>query len=99
MGDDEPVGVGGIELGVDATTELERFYVRPSHRGSGAAAAVPSALLAHAAAHAVQVVRLETGDQQTRAIRFYRRLSFEPVERFGPSVGSATSVCMARSLV
>lgn len=85
--DDEPIGVGGIEIAGDATAESKRFHVRPSHRGSGAAA------------HAVRMVRLETGDQQARAIRFHRRHGFEPIERFGPYVDSGTSVCMSRSLV
>ena len=96
--DGEIVGIGGVEFGTDGTAELKRFYVVPAHRGDGTAAAIMAALLEHTAAAGVHTVRLETGDKQHAAIRFYTRHGFEVVDRFGPYVDSATSVCMARSL-
>ena len=54
------------------------------------------ALLNHAAAHGVVLLRLETGDRQQAAQALYRRHGFVEVPRFGPYVGSATSVCMQR---
>lgn len=95
---DELVGIGGIELQDDDTAELKRFYVDPGHRGAGVADAVITALLAHAGGHGVRRVRLETGDEQHAAIRFYRRHGFAEVPRFPPYVDSATSVCMERAL-
>lgn len=89
-------GIGGIELQGDGLAELKRFYVVPQHRGAGVADAVITALLAHAAEHAVHTVRLETGDEQLAAIGFYRRHGFVEVPRFPPYVDSATSVCMQR---
>ena len=90
------VGVAGVEL-TDGAGELKRFFVRPEHRGSGVADALIGALLRHAAAEGVGVLRLETGDKQHAAISFYRRHGFVEVPRFGPYIGSATSVCMQRS--
>ncbi len=92
------VGIGGVELADDATAELKRFYVIPAHRGCGAASAIMTTLLAHAATAGARVVRLETGVKQGAAIRFYARHGFEQIESFGPYVGSASSVCMARCL-
>lgn len=90
------VGIGGVEIADDGTAELKRFYVVPEHRGSGPASDIIANLLAHAAASGAYVVRLETGVEQHAAIRFYARHGFEHIEPFGPYVGSASSVCMAR---
>jgi len=92
------VGIGGVELQGDGFAELKRFYVDPAHRGHGVADSVIEALLEHARAAGATTVRLETGDQQHAAMRFYARHGFAVVDRFGPYVGSATSVCMSRAL-
>lgn len=95
---DSLVGIGGIELHTDGRAELKRFWVDPSRRGTGVADAVMAALLDHARAHGTAVVRLETGDRQHAAVRFYARHGFATVPRFAPYEDSATSVCMARDL-
>ena len=94
----ELVGIGGVEVQGAGLGELKRFFVTPAHRGSGVADAVLGALLEHAARRDVRVLRLETGDEQHAAMRFYRRHGFVGVPRFGPYVHSATSVCMARDV-
>ena len=92
------VGIGGVEIQSDGFAELKRFYVDPTHRGRGVADAVIGALVDHARAEGATTVRLETGDKQHAAMRFYARHGFEVVGRFGPYVDSATSICMARSI-
>ena len=93
----ELVGIGGLELQGDAG-ELKRFFVAPAHRGTGVADAILKELLRLARDQGVDVVRLETGDKQDAAIAFYRRHGFAEIPRFGPYVGSETSVCMERRL-
>jgi putative acetyltransferase len=90
------VGIGGIEMQDDGAAELKRFYVEPAARGQAVADALLTALLDHARERGRHRVRLETGDRQAAAIRFYRRHGFRDIPRFGPYVGSATSVCMER---
>ena len=92
------VALGGLELQEDHTGELKRFFVARERRGAGIADALLDALIDHARAHDVELLRLETGDKQHAAIAFYRRHGFVVVPRFGPYVDSATSVCMQRSL-
>ncbi len=92
------VGLGGLELQEDGFAELKRFYVDPAHRGGGVADAVIEALVEHARSRGATTLRLETGDKQQAAMRFYARHGFEVVPRFGPYVDSATSVCMQRQL-
>ena len=90
------VGVAGIEMQRTGLGELKRFFVRPEQRGTGVADALFAALLSHAAASQVRLLRLETGDKQHAAQVFYRRLGFVHVPRFGRYVNSETSVCMQR---
>ncbi len=93
----ELVAMGGVEIdGEDA--ELKRFYVRPEHRGSGAAQQILDALVAEAERSGVRRLRLETGIHQHAALRFYRRNGFVDIPRFGPYVDSETSLCLERVL-
>jgi putative acetyltransferase len=76
------VGCGGMAL-CDGFAELKRMYVRDAARGQG----VAQALLAHiedAARDAgFGLLRLETGDRQAAAIRFYARAGFKRRAAFG----------------
>ena len=92
------VGLGGVELQGGGVAELKRFFVDPAHRGLGVADAVIEALVEHARTAGTTTLRLETGDKQDAALRFYARHGFAVVPRFPPYVDSATSVCMQRDL-
>lgn len=94
--DGELAGIGGLEVQEDGVGELKRFFVTPSHRGTGVADAVLESLIDYARAHQLDQVRLETGDKQHAAMAFYRRHGFVEIPRFGPYVASRTSVCMQR---
>lgn len=91
-------GIAGVEVEGDGFAELKRFYVVPAARGTGVADTLIDALTAYAAGRGVRILRLETGDRQHAAMRFYARRGFRPVPRFGPYVDSATSVCLQRDL-
>lgn len=92
------VGIGGIEIQADGCAELKRFYVAPDHRGRGVADQVMDELVQHARKYGVMRLRLETGDKQHAAMRFYARHHFAVVPRFEPYTQSATSVCMQRAI-
>jgi len=96
--DDELAGIAGIEVEGAGLAELKRFYVAPARRGTGVADALIKALTGYAADRGVHTLRLETGDRQHAALRFYARHGFRVVPRFGPYVSSETSVCMQRDL-
>ena len=97
-----PAGCGGVAL-VDGFAELKRMYVREALRGRGVASALLSRLTSVAAAAGQSVLRLETGDAQHAALRFYAREGFRRCAAFGdyaqmPADTIATSVFMEKAL-
>lgn len=94
--DGRAVGCGGVALFVDFA-EVKRMYVRPEARGRGVADAVLARLEAEVRAAGLAVLRLETGDRQLAAMRFYERAGFRHCDAFGayaamPPSAIATSV-------
>lgn len=95
-------GCGGVAL-LDGFAELKRMYVRPSMRGQGVARALVERLSAVAAGAGNTVLRLETGDAQHAALRFYAREGFARCGAFSeyagmPPASIATSVFMEKAL-
>ena len=81
---DEPVGCGGIQLYGHEYGELKRMYVRPGFRGYGIGRQLLEHLAAHATAHGVALLRLETGIHQTEAIGLYEAFGFQRRTAFPP---------------
>lgn len=100
--DGAPAGCGGVAL-LDGFAEVKRMYVRPTMRGRGVAQAVIARLAAVAGEHGYAVLRLETGDVQHAALRFYEREGFVRCRVFGdyasmPENAIATSVFMEKAI-
>jgi putative acetyltransferase len=101
--DGAPVGCGGVAL-FDDFAEVKRMYVRDGVRGRGVAPAVLARLEDVARVAGSRVLRLETGDRQLAALRFYERAGFRRCAPFGayaamPPHTIATSVFMEKPLV
>lgn len=95
-------GCGGVALFSDFA-ELKRMYVHPNMRGQGIADAIVERLTAEALDACLSSLRLETGTQQTAAMRFYRRCGFAPCTAFEPYASMApiaivTSVFLERRI-
>ena len=96
------VGCGGVALFEDFA-EVKRMYVRETVRGRGVAQALLMRIETEARAAGLLVLRLETGDQQTAALRLYSRAGFTPCAVFGdyaamPPEAITTSIFMERRL-
>jgi putative acetyltransferase len=94
--DGVPAGCGGVAL-YDGFAEVKRMYVRASARGTGVAAAILAAIEQATRDAGYAVLRLETGDVQHAAIRFYVRSGFTRCGVFGdyavmPAHAISTSV-------
>jgi GNAT superfamily N-acetyltransferase len=101
VGEDErmgPIACGGFRRLGDGVAEIKRMFVAPHARGSGAGAAVLSALEAAAIGSGYRAFRLETGVRQPDAISLYERAGYRRIERYGEFVGSEFSVCFEKTL-
>jgi putative acetyltransferase len=81
--DGAAVACGGIGL-YPGYAELKRMYARPEVRGKGVAKALLSRLEAEARAAGITLVRIETGNLQHEAMRFYEREGYARCAAFGP---------------
>jgi putative acetyltransferase len=81
--DGEAVACGGIAL-LDGYAELKRMYAKESVRGKGLAQALLERLEAEAREAGIAIVRIETGNLQQAAMRFYERAGYRRCDAFGP---------------
>ena len=100
--DSVAVGCAGVAL-FDDFAEVKRMYVRPGVRGQGVAPALLAQLERTAFEAGHRVLRLETGDVQYAAIKFYERSGFRRCAVFGdyatkPPHTIATSVFFEKTL-
>jgi GNAT superfamily N-acetyltransferase len=95
----QAVGCGAIRP-IDAehteVAELKRMYARAGTNGVG------HAILTHLEHRARELgyteMWLETGVQNTRAIRFYERHGYRTIANFGPYTGRAEATCLGKQL-
>jgi putative acetyltransferase len=76
-------GCGGVALFSDFA-ELKRMYVREGSRGGGIADALLARLTEEARKGGLIWLRLETGNAQARALRFYERSGFSYCPAYEP---------------
>ncbi len=77
------VACGGIGF-YDGYAELKRMYAKPEVRGQGAATVLLRRLEAEAREAGLTLVRIETGNLQHAAMRFYEREGYRRCAAFGP---------------
>jgi putative acetyltransferase len=99
----EALGCGGVAL-YPGFAEVKRMFVNRAARGQGIADAIMDRLAGVARETGRPLLRLETGDCQQAAIRFYRRYGFGycgPFEPYSamPPENIATSIFMEKSLL
>jgi len=76
------VGCGGVAL-FATFGEVKRMYVRANARRRGIARALLSRIESEMKNSGLEVLRLETGEQQLAALRFYERSGFRRRDAFG----------------
>ncbi|KUJ68047.1 GCN5 family acetyltransferase [Streptomyces albus subsp. albus] len=96
--DGSAVGCGGLRDLGGGIGEVKRMYVEPDRRGSGVAAGVLSALEEWARGQGWTHLRLETGDRQAAAVRFYTRHGYRRIPNFGAYAEVRESRCFERLL-
>ncbi|MFD1773034.1 GNAT family N-acetyltransferase [Paenibacillus rhizophilus] len=96
--DSRPVGCGAIKKLDEDHVELKRFFVEPEFRGRGIARMIVQRLEEEAAHQGYQGIKLETGDQQTEAIGFYKKNGYGGIERFGEYADCPSSLCFEKKI-
>ena len=76
------VGCGGVALFSDFA-EVKRMYVRDVAGGKGVADAILARIEEEVGDAGLSVLRLETGERQVAAMRFYARAGFRRCQVFG----------------
>lgn len=82
----------------DATVEIKRMFVKPTHRGRGIAISMLTELEAWAKSLTYKATLLETGIKQTEAIGLYSKLGYTIIDNYGQYAGNKNSVCMRKEL-
>ena len=95
--DGVPVGCAGLRTG-DGPCEVKRMYVAPAVRGRGVARALLRALVAHARAHGLTSLRLETGTEQPEARALYESEGWRPIAPFGHYAHDPRTRCYGLTL-
>ena len=96
--DGDPAACGGLKLFDSEYGEVKRMYVRPVYRGLGLGKAILNHLAEYAAAHQMNVLRLETGIYQVEAIGLYERWGFQRRPPFGEYKEDPLSVYFEKQL-
>jgi DNA-binding MarR family transcriptional regulator/GNAT superfamily N-acetyltransferase len=78
----EPVGCGALKFHPGGPAEIKRMWVDPAVRGLGLGRRLLTDLEAHAAAHQVRTLRLETNRALAEAIGLYRAAGYREVAAF-----------------
>jgi putative acetyltransferase len=99
------VGCGAVRrMAAEAATdnrpygEIKRMVVAPQARGGGAGRTLLAALEARLHADAIDIVRLETGRDQTAAVRLYERAGYSPCAPFGGYPDNGLSLFLGKRL-
>ncbi|HEX6871178.1 MAG TPA: GNAT family N-acetyltransferase [Micromonosporaceae bacterium] len=103
---DEPVACAGWRTlahfsgdgFAEDVAEIKRMYVVPAARGTGAAAAILTAIEDSARARGMRRVVLETGLKQPEAIRFYEKCGYQRIANYGYYKEAPDCVSFGRDL-
>ncbi|WP_052410283.1 GNAT family N-acetyltransferase [Paenibacillus durus] len=75
-----------------------RFFVEREFRNKGIARRIVQRLEEEAARQGYKGIKLETGDQQTEAIGFYKKNGYGEIERFREYADCPSSLCYEKRL-
>lgn len=96
--DGRAVGCGGMRPYGGDGGEVKRMYVDPTVRGRGVARALLSALVAHARAHGMRHLVLETGTEQPEAVGLYESEGWSAIPAFGHYAHDPRTRCYGLAL-
>lgn len=93
----QPVGCGAFRPLSATTAELKRMFSSRAYPGTGTA--LLCWLEDAARALGYQQLWLETRKINTRAVQFYQKHGYVPIDNYGPYIGRDEAICFAKQLV
>lgn len=96
--EDIAVSCGAIKEYSPAVMEVKRMYTKPDNRGKGLAVKVLAQLEIWATELACKKCILETGKNQSEAIRLYKKCGYTIIPNYGQYAGIDNSVCFEKTL-
>ena len=93
--DGTALGCGALRPLAPGVAELKRMYARP---GSGAGRLLLAELEAQAVAFGYRELWLSTRRVNARAVGFYSKHGYLPVENYGRYAGREASICLGKRL-
>lgn len=78
----EAIGCGALRPLGDGVGEIKRMWVSPAARGLGVGGRLLAELEHNARRRRMRVVRLDTHDSLTEALRLYRTAGYREIDRF-----------------
>ncbi len=94
----KPIGSGALRPIDESTVEIRRMYVLKEYRRHGVARMILEALEQEAAKLKYSMMRLETGNRQTAAMRLYESFGFQRIPPFGPYMDDPLSICYEKTV-
>jgi putative acetyltransferase len=76
------IGTGAIRRVDESICELKRLWLLEKYQGRGIGYRVLQELIEFAQTNGYTRMRLETDNEQERAIRFYKRVGFQNIEKY-----------------
>lgn len=96
--DDVAAACGAYRRLDDTTAEITRIHVAQSARGVRVGAAIVAELDAAAGSNGFQRLLLESGPRQLPTLGMYEKFGFRRRRCWGEYAGSATSICLEKTL-
>ncbi len=90
LDDDQLVGTGALKKLDGNIAELKRLWLLEEYHGQKIGYQVVSRLLDFAHTHGYKKVRLQTGETQERALRFYTRFGFYQILSYRKSMDNVS---------
>jgi putative acetyltransferase len=79
---DRVIGTGGVSRIDENVCELKRLWLLEKYQGKGIGYQVLLELIDFARANGCKRMWLETGNEQERAVEFYKRVGFEKIKNY-----------------
>jgi putative acetyltransferase len=93
---EKPVGCGAFKMYSENCVEIKRMFVLGENRGKGYAFKILSELEQWAREMGYSSFVLETGINQTEAIRLYQRSGYKIIPNYGQYAGVSESICLKK---